>query len=384
MRRRPEAADYDLATSSRAVFSALASIGPATRPQLGEALALSKPTMSAAIAELADHGLVTHQGAVRGTTGRAAQLYSIAPSAGHVLGVEAGSTRIRVSAHALDGHQIATAERRLSSRARRVTEAVVSAVASAGEEVRAATGEASGPLRQVVIAAPTLPSEGRAKELRPDGLDMLDKALPLPPEVPVSIENNVNCAAMAEHRVGAARGHDDFVYLQVGVKIGLGVVIGGQLMRGFHGAAGEIAMLPFPWAPGGPAPHRAGLEEFIGSTALMARCSADWPAGRGAPPRTPEALFEAAAGGNEVARKMVDAHAQDIGRVVTAVLGVVDPGLVVLGGGVGQNQLLLPEVRRVIEELAWPVDVMIGALGDHATIQGAVHTAITRALDRMI
>jgi len=384
MRRRPEAADYDLATSSRAVFNALATVGPATRPQLGEALALSKPTMSAAIAELADHGLVTHQGAVRGTTGRSAQLYSIAAAAGHVLGVEAGSTRVRVSAHALDGHQIATAERRLSSRARRVTEAVVSAVARAGEEVMAAVGEASGPLRQVVIAAPTVPAEGRVKELRPDGLDTLDKALPLPPEVPVSIENNVNCAAMAEHRVGAARGHNDFVYLQIGVKIGLGLVVGGQLLRGFHGAAGEIAMLPFPWSDADAVPRRAGLEEYLGSTALMARSTAAWPAPKGPAPRTPEALFAAAAGGNEVARRMVDAHARNVGRVVSAVLSVVDPGLVVLGGGVGQNQLLLPEVRRVVDELAWPTEITIGALGDHATIQGAVHTAITRAVDRMI
>jgi len=384
LRRRPAPPDYELATSSRAVLIALATTGPATRPQLGEALALSKPTMSAAIAELHDHGLVTHQGAVRGTTGRSAQLYRVAAEAGHVLGIEAGSTRVRVSAHALDGRQIATAERRLSSRARRVTEAVVSAAAKAGDDVRTAVGDGCGPLRQVVIAAPTLPSEDRAEELRPDGLDTLERALGMPEDVPVCIENNVNCATMAEHRVGAAHGHDDFVYLQIGVKIGLGVVVDGHLLRGFHGAAGEIAMLPFPWSGGTEIPRRAGLEAYLGSTALMTRSCAAWPALRGPAPRSPKALFAAAAAGNEVARRLVDAHARDIGRVVAAVLSVVDPGLVVLGGGVGQNQLLLPEVRRTVEHLAWPTEITVGALGDHATIQGAVHTAITRALDRMI
>ncbi|GIH15941.1 ROK family transcriptional regulator [Rugosimonospora africana] len=375
--------DYDLATSARAVLRALATAGPATRPQLGDALSLSKPTMSTAIAELADYGLVTSQGSTRGATGRSAVLYSVAPAAGHVLGIEAGSTRVRVSAHAMDGRQIATAEERMSSRARRVTPTVVSAVQRISERIRDAVGDDNGPLRDVVIAAPTLPSTGRDTGLQADGVERLDQLLPLPGSVPVTIENNVNCAAVAEHRVGAARGHDNFVYLQVGVKIGLGVVVNGALLRGFHGAAGEVAMLPFPWSRA-DTPRRAELEGYLGSAALMARCQRDWDDSHGPAPRDAERLFAAAASGNEAARRIVDAHGRDIGRLVVGVMGVVDPGLVVLGGGVGQNQLLLPEVRRTIAELAWNTEVTVGALGDYATVQGAVHMAIGRALARMV
>jgi hypothetical protein len=57
---------------------------------------------------------------------------------------------------------------------------------------------------------------------------------------------------------------------------------------------------------------------------------------------------------------------------------------VVLGGGVGQNQLLLPEVRRTVRRLAWDTEITTGALGDYATVQGAVHLAIDRTLNRIV
>ncbi|MGN6679744.1 MAG: ROK family protein, partial [Streptosporangiaceae bacterium] len=81
---------------------------------------------------------------------------------------------------------------------------------------------------------------------------------------------------------------------------------------------------------------------------------------------------------------LVDQHSADIGRLVVGVMSVIDPGLVVLGGGVGQNQLVLPEVRRITSSLAWDTEITTGALGDHATVLGAVHIAITRSLDRLI
>jgi predicted NBD/HSP70 family sugar kinase len=100
-------------------------------------------------------------------------------------------------------------------------------------------------------------------------------------------------------------------------------------------------------------------------------------------PKDPEALFQAAARGHSAARRVVDQHATDIGRLAVGVMSVLDPGLVVLGGGVGQNQLLLPGVRRVTTALAWDTEITVGALGEHATVLGAVHLAITRALDRL-
>ncbi|WP_163505844.1 ROK family transcriptional regulator [Fodinicola acaciae] len=370
----------DLPESARAVLRALVTDGPATRPQLGQSLDLSRPTMSVAIAELARLGLVAELGSTQGATGRSAVLYSVAPSAGHVLGVEVASTRVRVAAHSMDGTQLSSREEKMSPRRRRVTTSATAIALELTKKVRADVGNRAGPLRDVVVAAPTKPTDDAAS-MSIDGAEL--RALPVPPEVPVVVENNVNCAAIAEHRIGVARGQRTFAYLQVGVKIGVGIVIDGKLLHGAHGAAGEVAMLPFPWSER-ESPRHAGLETHLGSDALMRRCAASWPASAGAAPKDAEALFTAAVRGDLAARRVVDQHARDIGRLAVAVLGVIDPGLVVLGGGVGQNQLVLPEVHRTLRELAWDTEVTVGALGHSATVLGAVHIAIARALDRML
>jgi predicted NBD/HSP70 family sugar kinase len=370
---------YDLPESGRAVLRALATDGPATRPALGDALGLSKPTMSTVIAELTRLGLVAEQGSSRGATGRSAVVYSLATTAGHVLGVDVGATRIQVSAHGLDGQQLASGEQRLSQRRHNVTASSVRATAELVGRVRTQIGDTAGPLRDVVLAVPTAPGPGGPQV---DGDDGLVAALHMPDDVPVIVENNVNCAAIAEHRTGAARDQSLFAYLQVGVKIGVGVVINGQLLRGAHGAAGEVTWMPFPWSSR-TTPRRGELEEYLGSDALMQRAHQAWPDSAGAAPADAEALFTLAARGDATARQLVDAHSRDIARLTVGVMSVVDPGLVVLGGGVGQNPLVLPEVRRVVRALAWNTEITTGALGEHATVLGAVHVAISRALDRI-
>ncbi|HZE47914.1 MAG TPA: ROK family transcriptional regulator [Jatrophihabitantaceae bacterium] len=373
---------YELPDSARAVLRALATAGPATRPALGDALGLSKPTMSTVIAELTRLDLVAEQGSSRGATGRSAVVYSLAATAGHVLGVDVGATRVRVSAHNIDGQQLASAEQRVSQRRHNVTPASVRAATDLVAKVRAKIGDTAGPLRDVVVATPTVPSHDVGDSLLVDGVEGLPTALGLPDDVPVIVENNVNCAAIAEHRTGAARDQSLFAYLQVGVKIGAGVVIDGKLLRGAHGAGGEVTWMPFPWSSS-VAPRRGELEDYLGSDALMQRAHQAWPAAAGPAPTDAEALFAAAGRGDAAARRLVDAHSRDIARLVVGVMSVVDPGLVVLGGGVGQNPLVLPEVRRVVRALAWNTEITTGALGEQATVLGAVHVAISRSLDRI-
>jgi predicted NBD/HSP70 family sugar kinase len=377
---------YDLPDSARAVLRSLAANGPATRPNLGTALALSKPTMSAAIAELSRLELVTEQGSAKGATGRSAVLYSVANTAGHVLGVEIGATRVRVFAHTLDARQIGTRSApRGSDEPTNVTPAAVKLAGELVQAVRDEVGEGYGPLRDVVVAAATVAGQKSGfllDGLDADGFDTVLAALDLGDDVAVAVENNVNCSAIAEHRIGVARNQQMYAYVQVGVKIGLGVLIDGGLLRGAHGAAGEVAMLPFPWA-GAQKPRRNALEHYLGSAALMERCAAAWPSDGSPVPADAEALFAAAAAGDATAQRFVDQHAQDIGRLVVGVMSVLDPGLVVLGGGVGQNPLVLTEIRRTVRELAWDTEVTTGALGERATVLGAVHLAISRTLDRI-
>jgi DNA-binding Lrp family transcriptional regulator len=94
-----------LTASAKAVLRRLVDGGPSTRPQIGSALRFSRPTMSAAIAELERLGYVAELGAVQGPSGRSAMQYRVGRGAGHVIAIDAGSTHIRL--------RISTFDRRL-------------------------------------------------------------------------------------------------------------------------------------------------------------------------------------------------------------------------------------------------------------------------------
>jgi len=370
-----------LTESARAVFQRIVQVGKASRPALGNALDFSKPTMSAAILELSGLGLVQPAGIAQGVTGRKATLYGLGDQAGYVIGVDAGATQVRAVAQALDGTVLTELEMMLPQEA-------VHLSAEAGKSIRTIlrrlrqSNATHGPLRAVSVAVPVIVSQNRPELAYSADLDVIRESIGDVGDASLILENNVNCAAIAELDHGAAQGKDAFAYLQVGVKLGLGLVHDGRLFRGVNGAAGELARLPFPWADGARA-RRSGLEDHVGSHALMERVRADWT-DQDDPPNTARELFERAATGSRAARRHVDAHAVDVGKLAAAVVAIFDPGLIVLGGGVGQNSLLLPIVRDTIAELTWQTEVVTSRLPGRGTMLGASQLAVREAVRNLI
>jgi predicted NBD/HSP70 family sugar kinase len=195
----------------------------------------------------------------------------------------------------------------------------------------------------------------------------------------VVLENNVNCAAVAEQHYGAAEGEPTFAYVQIGLKIGMGLMLGGQLVRGRNGAAGEIGHLSFPFAPG-IEPRPGAVEQYLGTEALIARVRADWPGDCGPAPGDTAELLALAGGGNPAARRHMARHAAEVGAVVASCVSVVDPGLVVLGGGFGASPLLLPGVRETVSRLSYAAEIRSSLLGPDATVLGIERLAIEHAL----
>ena len=152
-----------LTDSARAVLRTLAAGGPTTRPQLSAMLSLSKPTMSAAVAELTDFALVAAFGSTRGngSAGRSATLYGLGPAAGHVIGIDAGSTQVRAVAQTLDGRRLAEVEEKLVKPQRHVGREMSAAVKSVADTVSAAVGASFGPLQAIAIALPVIVSSNR-------------------------------------------------------------------------------------------------------------------------------------------------------------------------------------------------------------------------------
>ena len=380
-----------LTVSARSVLRTLASSGPITRPSLSALLGFSKPTMSLAVAELTALGLVAEQGVSKGTTGRSAALYGLGSSAGYVVGVDAGTTHVRAVAMALDGQVLARAEKPLAEAFGANEPLATEALRQVAERVTGSTPASVGPPRAAAVAVPHIvadPARDMERDMgrnmgpdTPSGAVLAALRGSLPSAV--LVENNVNCAALAELHHGAAAGRAAFAYLQVGVKIGLGIVLGGRVFRGVNGAAGEVGRLPFPWSPR-ETPRCEALEQYLGSQQLLARVRAAWPGGDGAAPETTEELFSRATHGDPAALAAVERHADDIGRLVAACVGIIDPGLVVLGGGVGQNAIVVERVRRVVRELAWPTDIAVTQLGAWATVEGAARLAREHALAQLL
>jgi predicted NBD/HSP70 family sugar kinase len=199
----------------------------------------------------------------------------------------------------------------------------------------------------------------------------------------VLFDNDVNLAALGESRFGAARGVDTFVYLHLGTGVGMGILLGGQLYRGATGAAGEVGYLPLAGGdPFDPKTRRRGaLESAIGAAAIVRDARAQGIRGvTGA-----SDVLAAARDGDARALRVVQMLAQRIGLALAATAAVLDPALVVLGGGVGRNgDLLLEPVRRALASVS-PIRprIEVSELGADAELLGAVAMGLVVAQDRL-
>ena len=371
----PKTGPGPLSESAGEVFAQLAGLVRATRPQLATACALSKPTVSVAMSELETAGLVERDGTAHGLTGRSAAVYRLARKAGYVLAVDRGSTQVSFRAIALDGSLLDEGH---TSHPDRAWSMIGDALGQRADD---------GPLRTAVVAVSdvVLPDQA-ADPMTAERVRRAVASLRLPEAVPVAVENNVNCAAIAELHDGGDGDRDTFVYLQVGVGIGAGIVIGRRLLRGRNGAAGEVARLAYPWTDGRE-PGREALEARLGSPGLMRLVGSVWRGGEGGDgplPEDPEAVFALAGQGHERAGALVAEHAAEVGKLAASLVSVLDPGLVILGGGVGRNPLLTDGVRRTLAALSWPTKVEVSRLGERATVLGAAHLARDHGVNAVV
>ncbi len=190
----------------------------------------------------------------------------------------------------------------------------------------------------------------------------------------MTLENDINLAAIGEQWHGIARGVEDFVFMSIGTGLGAGVVLRGELQRGRHGAAGELDLVG------------AGREEIDPCAGAVSALAARLAAGRGrettlAEPYDPRAVFGAARGGDAVAREVVAEEARRIALHIAPIAAVADVGLIVLGGGVGANgDLLLEPVRGPPGRVAAVRPARRGLVARRG--RGAVRRAVGRPAGR--
>ncbi|MFJ8826376.1 ROK family transcriptional regulator [Streptomyces sp. NPDC102467] len=368
------------AMNDRAALDLLVAHGPLTRTRIGELTGLSKPTTSQILGRLEAAGLVRTTGSQTGRPGPNAVLYEISPGAAHVAALSADPTGITAVVADITGAERgrcrieaeAVSEDVRHRTAQLVTEAVDGALALAGlghDDLTATvigTPGAIDPGTGQLRYAPHLPG-WHSRTLRAELAEVLG--------TPVSIENDVNLAAIAEQYEGAAQDHDDFVLAYVDEGVGAAIVLGGTLLRGATGGAGEIGYMPLPGAPlarGGDAVAArtdagGGFQSLVAAPAV--RQLADGTADLTSALARDDVL-------GEVARRLATGLA--------AVVAVVDPELVVLSGQVAKagGDALRERVEAELTGLALPrPQLRISELAGDPILTGALRTALTQARD---
>lgn len=373
------------AINERTVLDLIHSRGPLSRAQVARVSGLSKPTVSLALTGLLDARLVREVGRSRGDRGPSALLYELNPRAGWVVGIDVGRNWVRAAIADIAGKTIARRDERARVASQRTLVGQIGAVAhrlvvEAGLSWTQVTQTALGspgvfdPDRGYVAMAPNLPGWGRHG---------LVEAVRDQLGADVTFENDVNLAAIAERDHGLGRNVRDFVLVSIGTGVGLGLVIDGRLRRGAHGAAGEIAYLPLGTGdPKDPANRRRGSFEEAAAAAGIVREAQRLGMRE---PVSVETIFSAARRGNRMARKVIEFEAQRLALAIAAITPVVDPQLVILGGGIGRNaDLLLEPIDHELHELLpFRPKLAVSALGDDAVLQGAIAIALEAARDRV-
>jgi predicted NBD/HSP70 family sugar kinase len=285
--------------------------------------------------------------------GRSARLYEVRPEAGYVLGLDIGHKYIRGALADLAGGIVASSA--IPSRASSV-HGRVGELIQLVDELCAHAGVPRQAVTQTVIGSPGVYDPRRNSMALTGGLPGWDRPAVLADlraafGQSLVVENDVDAAALAERTHGHGRDADSFAFVSVGSGIGMGLVVGGRLHRGMHGVAGEIAYLPITGGQGadpGDARRRGPLEAAASAPAVVRAARRAGMRGQVSARR----VFEAAAAGDERAAAVVAGEAELVARVLCCVVTIVDPALIVLGGGVGQAPGFAAAVTRELERIA--------------------------------
>ena len=354
--------------------------GPISRSDLRDLGHLSKPTVQAIIENLLRADLVLESNETGVATGsrRGPAPRRVRFNSNHalVVGVDVGAAKMLAVLSNLDGEVLNTSRipTPLNATGRRLDQAVKVLI----DECLEQAGIGRGRLAVVTVGttglvdrdtgsvtfAPQLPGwQGRAVG------PALEEAL----GVPVLIESEAHLAMLGESWRGAALGATNAVFVQLGVGIGMGVLIGGEIYRGASGAAGEIGYLPIGHVqPRGP---EGVFEATIGSEALTRHLEAT--SSSAAVELSPADLFKHAEE-DEESRAIVESMLGYLSTGLISVSAVLNPELIVLGGGLAAS--LGPYVDRLEQELATkvlkPPRVERSVLGDTAVAIGAIKRGI--------
>jgi len=368
---------------------------------LAEITGLNKTTVSSLVSELIARQFVREIGFDSSGGGRPAVLLELNPGAGCIIGMEIGVDFILAiltdfKAQILWRHKEDTDQ----------AEGQEFILARAFDIVRQALGVGESTHSSVLgigVGVPGLVDISSGTLLFAPNLKWHDvplhKVFSQEFDVPIFVDNEANLAALGERYFGAAQGSKDFVYLSIGVGLGGGIVLDGQLYRGIGGYAGEIGHTTI-MSDGERCNcgNRGCWETLVSQTAVVNRVRKALMAGnaslvsqlvKGRPERISiPIIVEAAELGDEVARQALEDTGAYLGIGIANLINAFNPELIIFGGIVSlASSYLLPAIEKTLKErsLIWPrrmARVMASSHGPEACVMGGVALVLHDILNK--
>ena len=372
----------------RTVLDVIRTAPPVSRAEIARRTGISKPTVSALLQDLLEMGLVSET--VREELGPTygALFFAPRPEAAHVLALDVGARRLRGAVADLEG--VVHIRRDVPVEGMQAGQ-VVAAATTLAEELCTEAGIDRSALQHAAVGVPGVVDRRDGRIWQATNVPALDgfqarDAFEAALSLPVTVENDIHLAALGEQRHGTKSGTgtdaESFAFLSVGTGVGAGLILHGELHRGFAGAAGELDCAQDPDTFDDNDPCAAALLQFA------ARRLSGHPllGGNAGKEVSTEQVFDLARAGDPDAAAVVDEEVRRIVGYLATLAAVVDVELVVLGGGIGLNgDLLLPRVsERLAGRVPYPPRVAVSALGDAAVLSGAVAVATRAALEQIL
>jgi predicted NBD/HSP70 family sugar kinase len=372
-----------------AIVRELHESGPSSRSDLVARTGLTRSAIRGLIGELVVGGLaIEGPAALDGTPGRPSPVVRTDPHGAVVLALEIAVDSLAAATVGLGG-QVLDAVRIDLPRGRSSVDDIAGALAELATEVRVRLPSDESMVGVGVAVVGVVRRRDGMVSLAPN-LGWRDEPLgerlaaALDVDVPITLANEADLAALAEHRRGAARGVDDLVLIWGSVGVGGGLVVDGQALTGSAGYAGEIGHVPVN--PDG-LPCRCGsigcLETEVGSTAILRRAGRSPEGGH----KAVDAVLAAAQAGEPAALAAFAETGRWLGIGLAGVINVLNPELVLLGGRLTASYPFVRATleaeldRRVLRAARAIVRVMPTSLGVDAPLRGAAELAFEPLLN---
>ena len=401
--------------NAHAVLEFLRASGAVTATEVMAATGLSRPTVHTVCDGLIELGWVTEVEARRtagaGQPGRPNRCYEFSARAGYVLGVDLGAASIQVRLSDLRGDIVAEKAHLSGFTSISGRQRVQWARRTIKSVLRAADVAPSAVLAAAVGVASPVDSDGRVYggEHYLSGLtgEDLRKLIGRGYSWPVLLENDANLAVLGERWHGVGEGVDNIVVLLAGERLGAGLFLGGQLLRGQMGGGGEMAFLRQVDCVGLPLVDTEGktdgitrLARQLGREAVVLEshslrtdtktADVDSPTALfmltgGDPERVDaEMVFSAARDGDSAAQQIVERIGDRIAKVIDILATLLDPAMIVLAGAFAPStDVLLPVLKNRLTAytdlnayVREPPTVLVSVLGNHAVVLGATRLAL--------